>query len=130
MARLKCKHCEQFFELNGTFVINCPHCGIKLENSFTEWKQQKGNKRKTFDDYKKKKCYPSAPSSQSATKYQQKENKASRSHNPYKEILKKRESHKAFLKKVYIISAISAIILLALITNPNVDAHKKAFHEN
>ena len=56
MAKLKCKNCEKLFELNGIEDINCPYCGVKLKNSYTEWIKKPGHENKTFDDYKKKKC--------------------------------------------------------------------------
>jgi len=133
MARLKCKSCEQFFDLNGTLDINCPHCGELLTNSFTEWIKKPGHENRTFEDYKRKKCYPSNSSSKVITNSHiqtHSHNSHSSSHsNPYKKIQRSAKEKKRFQKRIYIISAIVLIHLIALFTNPNLESHKKAFHE-
>ena len=124
MAKLKCKNCEKLFELNGTEDINCPYCGVKLKNSYTEWIKKPGHENRTFDDYKKKKCYPS----HHHTHCHFEENDHSHS-DPYKNIYKAKKAKRLFKKRFYIYGSIILFLMVALFTNPNTDAHKKAFHE-
>ena len=123
MAKLKCKSCEKFFELNGSIDLNCPNCGEKLSNSFAEWVKKPGNEHKTFDDYKRKKCYPSH------THTTLNQPTSSHSHSdPYKHVFKANKTKKKFQKRVYIYSSVIVFLMITLFTNPNQDAHKKALH--
>ena len=127
MAKLKCKNCETLFELNGSEDIDCPHCHKKLTNSYIEWIKKPGNEHKSFDDYKRKKCYSSHTHSSSHLN-QSTVNSQSRS-NPYKHIYTASKRKKRFRKRMYIIGAIVLFHVIALFTNPDLNAHKKALHE-
>lgn len=124
MPRLRCKICEKLFELNGETDINCPHCGKFLKNSFTEWKKKPGHENRTFDDYKRKKCYPSSHrdsthSEFNTTNYDKK----------YKQLYEASESKKRIQRNVYIWGTVVVVVLVALFTNPQIEKHQKAFHE-
>jgi len=129
MARLKCKNCNQFFNLNGMDDIDCPNCGEKLTNSFTEWRKKKGNENKSFENYKHKKCYPSVPNGNSSTEYPSKHSHISKSHDPYKKIYQNQKSKKKSQRRIYLLIGLSFFILVTMFTNPQLETHREAFHQ-
>jgi hypothetical protein len=129
MAKLKCKSCNGFFELNGSEDINCPLCGVKLTNSFTEWKKREGNEHKSFENYKHKKCYPSSNSRQSSVQEISNVHQSPIIKNSRRSSSSSSSSRKTFSKQTILYISIVFAIILVIITNPDIADHKKAFHD-
>lgn len=59
MYLIKCDKCNNLIEVKTEFLMLCPKCKSKLTNNFQDWKQQKGNKEKNFQDYLEEVCVSS-----------------------------------------------------------------------
>ena len=102
-------------------------------NSFTEWKKLPGNEYRTFDDYKRKKCYPSSRHKDTTqtidlngkliTDYSQKSYS-----NPYKKLYSSKRNKQKFQKRLYFYISIVVLFMILLFLNPGYDAHRRAFH--
>jgi uncharacterized Zn finger protein (UPF0148 family) len=127
MARLKCKNCETFFELNGTEDINCPNCGVKLSNSFTEWRKKKGNENRSFESYKRNKCYPSANSKLTRSAEIVNIHQSNLINNSKRLSTRSRVSKKRIEKNTVFVFLFVFFVFISIFSNPDLSDYKQAF---
>lgn len=58
MHHIKCSKCGQLIPVKSEFMVLCPHCNKKLDNSFREWSVKKPNA--TFAQYLSQVCVSNA----------------------------------------------------------------------
>jgi hypothetical protein len=59
MYLIKCSKCNNLIEVKTEFLMICPKCKARLENSFQMWHQQKENRDKNFTNYLDEVCVSS-----------------------------------------------------------------------